>query len=350
MSVIGEILAEAKRKGHINFGPGLPDPRTFPAEEIRKILTEVKEEYLNYTPYDGLDELREEVTRFLERRGIENREVIVTSGAQEAIGLLALYLRGKGVRVGNPGYLEAVTAFKVHGAYVAPADIDERGEVPDVSDAYYIIPTGHNPTGRTMDLERREEFAQLSKEVLVIEDGTYDMLYYGDEPRPVASLTDKSVYIFSFSKVVSPGLRLGVLALPEDIKETIMRLRPALNICPPAISQFVLTELLRKGMVERNAERAREIYRKKRDTLIGELKGVLDFVEPSAGFFLWTKLPVDGDELLERARREGVVFIPGKYFYITRPDSRTARLSFSYETPERIEKGAKILRELLEKA
>ena len=349
MSIIDEILAEAKRKGYINFGPGLPDPSVFPLEEIRSILSEIREEHLDYSPYDGLDELKEEATRFLEKRGIENREIIITSGAQEAIALTALYLRGKGVRMGNPTFLVALLAFRTFGTFVSPAPIDENGEIPDVADAYYVIPTGHNPTGRTMSLERREAFAELSDRVLIIEDAAYELIYYDQYRPPIASMTEKSVYIFSFSKVVAPGLRIAILALPEGMKEEIAKLRPLMNICAPVDSQYLILELLRKGIVERNAERAREIYKKKRDLLVKELGSVLDFVEPKAGFFLWTELPVDAFEFLERTREQGVVFIPGKDFYITKPNPRSARLSFSYETPERISEGAKIIRETLER-
>ncbi|NPA86598.1 MAG: aminotransferase class I/II-fold pyridoxal phosphate-dependent enzyme, partial [Candidatus Diapherotrites archaeon] len=191
MSVIGEILAEARERGYINFGPGLPDHRLFPVEEIKEALSDFSAADLNYTPYEGLPELREALTRFLERRGIRDRSVIVTFGAQDAIALVALFLRkrGMGLRVGNPSYLEALNAFRGHGVSVSPADIDERGEIPDIADAYYTIPTGHNPTGVSMDLSRREEFASLSERVLIIEDGTYDMLYYDRELPPIASLT-----------------------------------------------------------------------------------------------------------------------------------------------------------------
>lgn len=349
MSIIGEILAEAKRKGYINFGPGLPDPATFPTDKIREILSEIKSEYLNYSPYDGLDELKEEVARFLERRGIENREIIITAGAQEAIALIGLYLRGRGLRMGNPSYLEALTSFRGLGVSISPAPIDEHGEIPDIADAYYVIPTGHNPTGRTMGDERREEFAELSDRVLIVEDGTYDLLYYDKEPKPIASLTEKSIYIFSFSKVVSPGLRIGVLALPEGMKEDIMKLRPVVNICPPTVSQFLIMELLRRNVVKKNLENVREYYKRKRDALVKELKGYLEFIEPVAGFFLWVELPVDGMELLQRTKEHGVVFIPGKDFYITHPNPNTARLSFSYETPERIREGAKIIVEVLDR-
>ncbi len=348
MSIIGEILAEAKRKGYINFGPGLPDPSVFPLKEIREILSEIRAEYLNYSPYDGLDELKEEVLRFLEKRGIENREVIITSGAQEAIALVALYLRGRGVRMGNPTFLEALSAFRTLGASVSPAYIDENGEVPDIADAFYVIPTGHNPTGYTMSLERREAFAQLSDRVLIVEDAAYELIYYDKYRPPIASLTDKSIYIFSFSKIIAPGLRIGVLAVPEGIKEELLKLRSILNICAPTESQFLVLELLRRGVVEKNAEKARELYKRKRDLLVKELKPVLEFSEPKGGFFLWTRFPIDAFEFLEKVKEQGVVFVPGRDFYITKPDLRSARLSFSYETPERISEGAKIIRETLE--
>ncbi len=349
MSIIGEILAEAERTGAINFGPGMPDPSTFPVEEIKSAVGDVSADELNYTPYPGRPDLVEEATRFLERRGIEGRKVIVTAGGQEAIALLALYLKRHhmGIRVGNPSYLEALTTFRAFDLSVSSSPVDEEGEVPDVADAYYIIPTGHNPTGRTMGKERREAFAQLSRRVFLVEDGTYDLLYYGKEPTPVSALTENGAYIFSLSKVISPGLRIAFLAVPEEMYGELISLRPALNIVAPPISQAIALRLLERGVVERNAERAREVYRKKRDAMVKGLKGVIDFVEPTAGFFVWTRFDRPAMEVLQEARKKGVVFVPGEGFYVVKPDPHTARLSFSKETPERIREGVEKMREIL---
>ena len=344
MSVIGDILAYAARTGAINFGPGLPDNNLLPVDEIKKALEELDNKNFNYSPYGGDPQVIEEIKKFLGKRGIE-REVIITSGAQEAIALVGLYLKGKKIRMGNPVYLEALTSFKELGAHVLPTSMDERGELPLPADAYYVIPTGHNPRGTTMDRERREAFATLP--TLLVEDGTYDLIFYGEAHEPIASMREDSIYIFSFSKILSPGLRIGVLAVPENIYKDILRLRSVLNICAPTPFQHVVGLLLERGVVERASRRAREVYRQRRDMMVKYLRDVAEFSLPSAGFFVWARFPFNAWKILELSKKRGVVFIPGEPFYVSEADPNTARLSFSFETPERIREGTRILAEVI---
>ncbi len=348
MSIINRILSQAYKEKLINLGPGLPDPSTFPLKDIKQIFDELEPDELNYTSYTGREDLKQVLNGFLESLGVENRELIITSGAQEAIALISIYMknRGMGVRVGNPVYLEALNTFRQIGVSVSPSDVDREGELPDVSDAYYIIPDGHNPTGVSMSEERRELFAQLSKDVLIIEDSTYSLLSYERRYPPVSSLTENSVFILSFSKIIAPGLRIAVMAVPEYIYTDLEKLRSSINICAPSLSQAVLLRLVERGL-EDHIRRAANSYRKKRDALYKHLKDYA-YVKPNSGFFIWLHTPVDGEQLLEKSYENGVVFIPGRYFYTIKPENNTARLSFSYETEERLEKVGEVLKELLD--
>jgi 2-aminoadipate transaminase len=361
-SVLREILKVTERPGIISFAGGLPSPRTFPvsafADACASVLASDGPAALQYAASEGYRPLREEVARMLPWE-VDPEQVLITTGSQQGLDLVAKVLADQGSRVlvETPTYLGALQAF-------APMEPDVLGvasdpEGLDVSDLarqrsgarfLYVLPNFQNPTGRTMSEARRAALVQTARELALplVEDNPYgDLWFDAPPPAPLAARYPQgTIYLGSFSKVLAPGLRLGYLIAPSAIFPKLLQAKQAADLHSPSFNQRIVSEVLRDGFLDRHVPTIRALYKSQRDAMLAalarEMRGLdVQWNTPQGGMFLWARLPagIDAVTLLPKAVERGVAFVPGAPFYAGTPDARTLRLSFVTASVQEIDTG-----------
>ncbi len=380
-SEIREILKLLERPNIISLAGGLPDPSTFPTGEIAEIARRVIEErgasVLQYAPSRGVSEFIEAVRVFSERFGLGVRSddaILATVGSQEALYLAAEVMLDPGdyVIVENPTYLTAVKVFRYKGVRFLPVPMDEEGMRTDLLEERlrrlrgegrrvklaYLVPTFQNPTGVVMSNERRKHLLELADEYdfLVLEDDPYGLIRFDEIDARTIKYFDRSgrvLYMSSFSKILSPGLRLGWIAGPEEVIAYLEKAKQHVNLHTSTLSQYIAAEAIRAGVIERNLPRLRELYRRKRDAMLEALEEFFPrqarWTRPRGGFFIFVYLPegIDTRLLLREAVERGVAYVPGASFYVDGSGANTMRLNYSYPSIEAIREGVRKLGDLL---
>ncbi|MCG2863942.1 MAG: PLP-dependent aminotransferase family protein [Vulcanisaeta sp.] len=362
----------------ISFGGGMPDPSSFPAKEImevtREILSTKADKALQYGTTNGVAELREELVRFMGKVGIKvegPEDVLITVGSQEALDIIGRVFINPGdyIITESPTYLAALQAFRIYGPRIIGIPMDEEGMRVDVLEDtlrklsnegrvkfIYVIPTGQNPTGITMSMERRRALLDIASkyDVLIVEDDPYGYIYFGDgEPPSRLKAMDSEgrvIYLSTFSKIAAPGLRLGWVAASREVIRWFELAKQSIDLHTSTLNQYIAAELLRRGIIERNIPRIKEIYRTKRDLMLQALSQYMpegvSWTKPSAGMFIWLTVPenIDTGEMLEIAiKKYGVAYVPGKSFYPNEEKRNNMRLNFTYPTPQEIFEGIRRL-------
>ncbi|GAB3652218.1 aminotransferase-like domain-containing protein [Ramlibacter alkalitolerans] len=361
-SVIREILKVTERPGIISFAGGLPSPLTFPVQAFQaacdKVLREDGRGALQYAASEGYGPLREAVAALLPWK-VDPAQVLITTGSQQGLDLVAKVLvdQGSRVLVETPTYLGALQAFApMEPQVVGVASDDEGLDLADLARRrgearfLYVLPNFQNPTGRTMSEARRQALVQTARELALplVEDNPYGDLWF-DTPPPAplaARHPEGSIYLGSFSKVLAPGLRLGYLVAPPAIAPKLLQAKQAADLHSPSFNQRLVAEVLRDGFLDRHVPTIRALYKSQRDAMLEalerEMRGLdLQWNAPAGGMFLWARLPAgtDAAALLPRAVERGVAFVPGAAFYADAADPRTLRLSFVTATREQIATG-----------
>jgi len=362
----------------ISFGGGMPDPSSFPVKEIMEITRDVvstkADKALQYGATGGVAELKEELIKFMGKVGIKvdgPESVIITVGSQEALDIIGrLFINpGDYVITESPTYLAALQAFRIYGPRIIGIPMDEEGLKVDILEEtlkkisddgkvkfVYVIPTGQNPTGITMSRERRKALLEVASkyDVLIIEDDPYGYIYFGDgEPPDRLKAMDSEgrvIYLSTFSKIAAPGLRLGWVAASREVIRWFELAKQSIDLHTSTLNQYIAAELLRRGVIERNIPKIKEIYRTKRDLMLqalGEyMPDSVSWTKPSAGMFIWLTVPenIDTGEMLNVAiRKYGVAYVPGKSFYPNEERRNDMRLNFTYPTPQQIFEGIRRL-------
>ncbi|HUR86783.1 MAG TPA: PLP-dependent aminotransferase family protein [Solirubrobacteraceae bacterium] len=369
-SPVRDILELTQRDEVISFAGGLPAPELFPAELIAgafasALAPTVAARALQYSSTEGDPGLRALLAERLALRGLTDAhadEILVTTGSQQALGLAASVLldAGDAVLVENPSYLAALQSFSFAGARLVPVACDEEGldpeELPALIERHapkflYLVPTFQNPTGRTLPGERRRRLAQIAAEhgLWIVEDDPYGELRYdGDPLKPIAAYPgaqDRTVTVSSLSKVLAPGLRIGWLRAPAALLRPLAIAKQAADLHTSTVDQLAARESLRAADIDEHIGRLCDEYRRRRDALLHGLAAALPdgstFNRPQGGMFVWARLPEgwDATELLTRALRHDVAFVPGDPFFADDPDPRTMRLSFTTHSPQEIVEG-----------
>jgi DNA-binding transcriptional MocR family regulator len=367
-SPVREILALTARPEVISFAGGLPAPDFFDTEGLRaaydRVLAEEPQRALQYSTTEGDPALRTAVANQLGARGLatEPGDILVTSGSQQALTLLAAALLEPGdvVLVEDPTYLAALQCFGFAGARVVPVPSDEQGIDPAALEELvvrerpkllYTIPTFQNPTGRTLPAARRAAVAEIAGRhgLWIAEDDPYGELRYEGEHAPwIASFPaadDRTVLLGSFSKIMAPGMRLGWLRAPAGLHRACVITKQAADLHTSTVDQAAAARYLADSDLDAHLGRVRGAYRERRDALLGGLPDTLppgsSWNRPEGGMFIWARLPDghDATALLRTAISHDVAYVPGAPFYAGEPDPAALRLSFVTHTPDEIREG-----------
>ncbi len=368
-SVIREILKVTEKPGIISFAGGLPSPQTFPinafAQACDAVLRGRGEAYaqsaLQYAASEGYGPLREWVAASLPW-DIDPAQVLITTGSQQALDLIAKILIDKDSRVlvETPTYLGALQAFTpmepVFESVASDAEgVDVAALRTQAAGArfLYVLPNFQNPTGRSMSEARRSALsAEAARADLpIVEDNPYGDLWF-DTPPPtplIARNPEGCIYMGSFSKTLAPGLRLGFLVAPKLLYPKLLQAKQAADLHTPSFNQRVVAEVLKDGFLDRHVPTIRALYKKQRDAMLHALQqhmpGGVSWNTPDGGMFLWVRLPagMDAVKLLPSAVEKGVAFVPGAPFYAGEADARALRLSFVTASEAQIQQGVAAL-------
>ncbi|GGY31598.1 aminotransferase-like domain-containing protein [Pseudoduganella albidiflava] len=371
-SFIREILKITQQPEIISFAGGLPSPATFPVEEMKaafdKVLSTTGKTALQYGPTDGYMPLRQWIADSLSKDGakIVPEQVLMVSGSQQALDLLGKVLIDEGSRVlvETPSYLGALQAFSVYRPEFTSVATDDDGLVPASIEPVaqgarllYSLPNFQNPTGRTLSIARRQELVETCARLglPLIEDDPYGALSYKGEPLPkmVAMNPDGVIYMGSFSKVLTPGIRLGYVVAPLPLVRRLELAKQAADLHTAQLTQMVVHEVIKDGFLDRHIPTIRELYGNQcqamLDAMAEHFPAGATWTKPQGGMFIWVTLPkhINAMELLDEAIKHKVAFVPGAPFYANEPEAHTLRLSFVTVPPERIRQGIAILGKLI---
>ncbi|MEN3291233.1 MAG: 2-aminoadipate transaminase [Burkholderiales bacterium] len=371
-SAIREILKVTVRPEIISFAGGLPSPATFPVERMRAahdaVLSHQGKVALQYGTSDGYAPLREWIADSLSQDGakIVPDQVLMVSGSQQALDLLGKVLidEGSKVLVETPSYLGALQAFSVYQPEFVSVATDDAGLVPESVAAMgkdarllYALPNFQNPTGRTLSVERRlalvETCARLGLPLL--EDDPYGALSYRGEPLPKLLTMNPGgvIYMGSFSKVLTPGIRLGYVVAPLPLARKLEQAKQAADLHTAQLTQMVVYEVIKDGFLKEHIPTIRKLYADQCQVMLDALTeffpSSVTWTRPEGGMFIWVTLPrhIDSMKLLDEAVAQHVAFVPGAPFYANAPEQNTFRLSFVTVPPEKIRDGVARLAKLI---
>jgi 2-aminoadipate transaminase len=374
-SAIRELLKVTEQPDFISFAGGLPAPEIFPVEEVaaasRRILRKRGATALQYGATEGYRPLRELVAEEMTRDGVPATadNVLITTGSQQALDLLGKIFIDPGDRVlvESPTYLATLQAWSCYGADYVEAPSDEEGVNPEKLGAalrphpklLYCLPNFQNPRGVTLSASRRERLVEVAARhrLPIVEDDPYRALRFEGEhlSRLIALEAERQeggapydgniIYLSTFSKILSPGLRVGwVVAAPAVIAK-LTQAKQGTDLHTATFNQMLAYDLLRSGFIARHTHEIVRTYRERRDAMLEALdahfpEGV-HWTRPEGGMFLWVTLPegVDAADILREAIAHKVAFVPGAPFHASGGHANTLRLNFSNATPEKIAGG-----------
>ncbi len=371
-SAIREILKVTMRPEIISFAGGLPSPETFPVERMRaayeSVLSRQGKVALQYGPTDGYAPLREWVADSLSINGakIVPEQVLMVSGSQQGLDLLGKVLidQGSKVLVETPSYLGALQAFSLYEPEFVSVPTDDHGLIPGAIGAIgqgarllYALPNFQNPTGRTMTVERRQQLVETCARlgIPLIEDDPYGALCYRGEPLPKMLTMNPGgvIYMGSFSKVLTPGIRLGYVVAPVPLIRKLEQAKQAADLHTAQLTQMVVHEAIKDGFLKSHIPTIRKLYSDQCQAMLTALTEFFPttatWTKPEGGMFIWVTLPkhIDSMKLLDEAIAEHVAFVPGAPFFANAPEHNTLRLSFVTVPPERIREGVAKLGKLI---
>ncbi len=380
-SEIRELLKLTAKPGIISFAGGLPAPDLFPIDDIKEMSRIVMEREgktaLQYGPTEGDNRLREELAKLMQKDGVNitsNHLLIVTS-SQQGLDLVGKIFvdPGDAVMTSRPTYVGAIQAFNSYGAKMIGIEQDEEGTQTAQMEAeiaklaakgnkpkfIYEIPDFQNPSGITMSLKRRKELIRIADkyDLIIIEDSPYRQLRFEgkSEPSLIAMNSERVLSLFTFSKILLPGFRLGWMAGPNELIQKAVTAKQSVDLCSPPFNQAILFEFLSRGLLEKQITIIIKAYREKRDFMLDKLSKYmpklpgLKWTHPHGGLFLWVTLPegMDAGEMFHSAIEKQVAYVVGTAFYPDGGGSNSFRMNFSYSSMAEIEEGVKRLAQVI---
>ena len=384
-SAMREMMALTERPEVISLAGGLPDTSTFAPELYAKLMAQVAAEStaraLQYGPTEGMAATVRCIVEVMEREGtlVDPSEVIVTTGGQQVIDLVckALIDPGDVIVAEAPTYPGAVPTFSAYQADVEQIEMDADGMPIDALESaldrlqaqgrrpkfIYTIPNFQNPGGVTMSLARRRRLVEVAREreLLVLEDNPYGLLRYEGDPLPTlhsldaqavgrGGASDLVIYLGTFSKILSPGLRLGWAVAPRPVLEKLNLGKQGSDLCSSPVTQMFVAAYFAERAADGGpawieyVERLRDLYRRRRDVMLDALQehfgGRASWTRPEGGLFIWATLDGEVDTTDLMARSEGVAFVPGRAAYMDGRSGRSSmRLNFAGVPEDEIREG-----------
>ncbi|RXR21787.1 PLP-dependent aminotransferase family protein [Oerskovia turbata] len=371
-SEIRALFAVANRPEVVSLAGGMPYLEGLPldviADAMQKLVATRGTTALQYGSGQGDESLREKIVDVVRLEGIDCHpdDVVVTTGSQQALDLVTrIFIDPGDVIVAEaPSYVGALGVFRSYQADIVHVPLDEHGLIPEALEEsltrlaaagrrvklLYTVPNFHNPAGVTLSVERRPRILEIAQRfgVLVIEDNPYGLLGFDGDPLPaMRSLDDQGVlYLGSFSKTFAPGYRVGWVVAPHAVREKLVLASESAILCPSNASQLAIATYLETCDWQGQIKQFRELYRERRDAMIGALSEHLPSASwnvPNGGFYTWVKLPdgLDARSMLPRAVTARVAYVPGTAFYADGTGADHVRLSYCFPTPERIREGVR---------
>lgn len=373
-SAIREIFKVLGKPGMISFAGGNPSPAALPdalcADLARDVLLADGKRILQYGATEGYVPFLESLTAYLETEyGFDMTEngVLPTTGSTGGMDLLCKTLLNPGdtVLVESPTFLGNMQTLNLYQANLVPIESDDGGVLLDKLEAaakahkpklLYIIPTFQNPSGRTLALERRRAVYELAAKYgfLVAEDDPYRDLRYTGQSLPTIKSYDQTghvAFMGSFSKIISPGLRVGFLVAQKDILRKCTIGKQGTDLHTPNLNQAIVDQFLRRDLLNAHIQSILPAYAEKLDVMLRELETFPEgtrYTRPEGGLFVFVEMPegFSATELFHEAVESGVAYVPGTHFYPDGGHHNTLRLNFSNSTPDQIHEGMQKLRKL----
>lgn len=379
-SATRDLMAMSDRPEVISFAGGLPDTSSFPSETFAAMTARIAEEScaraLQYGPTDGLAETKRCIADVMaaEDMTVDVDDVLVTTGGQQVLDLVTKTLIDPGdtIVAEGPSYPGALNAFQAYQANVVQIDMDSDGMRVDLLEEtldrldrdgvrpkfVYTVPSFQNPGGVTMSLPRRKRLVEVAREreLLVLEDNPYGLLRYEGDPATTLYSLDGGVYVMylgTFSKIFSPGLRLGWVVAPTPVLARINLGKQQADLCTSTLSQILVQAYFEGHDWRGYVGTLTELYRRRRDTMLDALAEHFppqaEWTRPGGGLFIWATLPdfIDTGDLLARALRENVAFVPGEGAFLDGRGRSSMRLNFSGANEDQIREGIRRIGEVV---
>lgn len=380
-STIREILKLTQRPEVISFAGGLPAPELFPVERVREALGTIMDrrsaEALQYSTTEGCNDLRDWIAARMSNNGLKvtRDNILIVTGAQQAIDLVGRVLLNDGdhLVLENPTYLGMLVSWRPYNVRFSVIPTDADGLLVDRLEPVlrqnpklmYLVPNFQNPQGVCLSYERRLQLVELLAEygAVVVEDNPYGELRYSGDHIPLlveldarnrgsTALDGHVIYAGTFSKIFSPGVRLGWVAAPAPVIDKLVQAKQSADLQSSTLSQILAYEVCRDGFIDGHIEVIRRVYSQRRDVMLAALERHFPeearWSKPDGGMFLMVSLPnyLDSTELLKEALNHNVAYVPGTDFHIE-GGNNTFRLNFSNAQPDMIEEGVRRLGVLL---
>ncbi|GCE50929.1 2-aminoadipate transaminase [Thermosporothrix hazakensis] len=384
-SAIRELLKVTEIPGTISLAGGLPASDIFPVQQVaeatQRILKNNPAQALQYGTTEGYTPLRELIIERMRQKGIHATvdNILIVSGSQQGLDLIAKILVDPNDRllVEEPTYMGALQAFNPYEPRYIAVRSDDQGIVTEELEAalqqgpkcLYALPNFQNPSGVTYTLERRQQLVELAGRynVTILEDDPYSELRFEGEHLPSLLALEQQrvqqpperpyagnvIQFNTFSKILTPGLRLGWVVAPAEVIRMLVLAKQGTDLHTSTFNQLVAYELMRDGFLESHIPLIRETYRQRCNAMLDALERYFPegvrWTRPQGGMFLWVTLPehIDAAQLLSRALEYKIAFVPGAAFHPCGGGQNTMRLSFSSSSPEQIDEGIKRLGSLL---
>ena len=376
-SFVREILKYLGAPGIISFSGGFPNAESFPVKEMQEALQEIMSEsgktVLQYSGSQGYLPLRQWIANRYKTRfdmEVDPEDILIVNGSQQALDLIGKVFVNKGdhILMEDPAYLGAIQAFDLYEPTYHQIKLEDDGLDLDAAQkcmdenpvkVMYLVPNFQNPSGLTYSEEKRLALQKLmeQRDVVIVEDDPYgELRFFGKHRTPIRKLLpEHTIMMGSFSKVVSPGMRLGWLVAPKGIYDKLLIAKQGSDLHSNMLSQYAIERFVTKYSLDAQIAKITELYQVRRQAMVEALEKYLpsdcSFTKPEGGMFLWVTLPegMDAMKLFDIAAADKkVVFVPGAPFYTDNQVHSNMRLNYTAGDPDEITEGIRRLCEAIE--
>ncbi len=372
-SAIRELLKLTQDPSVISFAGGLPAPELFPVREIEEacnyLLREEPKRALQYSTTEGHPPLREFLADTMAKYGIRHSpaNILITTGSQQALDLIGKTFIDPGAPIltAAPTYLGAIQAWRAYQARFISVGLDDHGmcvdqiediikKKKDTPRFIYVLPNFHNPGGTTLPEDRRRLLVQLARQhdLIIVEDDPYGALRYeGEDLTPISAMApERTIYLGTFSKTLTPGLRIGWIVAPAEIVQRLVQAKQGADLHSSTFDQMIANDVAQRGILKVHVRKIRKIYGERRDTMLDSLAEFwpagCSWTHPEGGLFLWARVPeaIDTQTFFKRAIEKKVAYVPGiNFFPLGDGGNNAMRLNFSYSSSDVIVEGVRRL-------